>query len=789
MAKPLDGITVIEFAGHLGSAYAAMLMAEYGARTIRIEPAKGDPMRATPHFYVLNRSKQALFLDLDSPSGLDQARDLLKLADVVVSGFTPARARSLELDAESVRRVNPDAISVQMPPLGSRGPYAELPFEDDLVRAWSGIFASQISRSGHPVVTAFPAPSYEAGLLGAAAAISGLIARDNGDLARSAEVSLLSGALALESGDFIRNPQLVVTQPGPADPMGPYAVIYLYRCSDGEYLMVDCTSERFCRRLAAALGRPDLFDDPRFKNAPWRVPSAHVQALKDELQKAFLARTRDEWMRILQSEVPVAPVLSRDRFLEDPQVRHLGLRREIKDPTLGSTVQMGMLINLGATPGEIAGPAPTMDAANPLMPALMTEARGRKTLWRQATSGSKSWHGGVKGPLSGVTVIDFSSYIAGSFGPMLLAHLGADVIKIEGPDGDSLRHVSGFRGWNQNKRGLGLDLKSLRGLEVVYDLVRKGDVFVENFRPGRTRALGIDYERLRAINQNLIYMTVTGFGGSGPDFDRPGLDPLAQAVSGTMAAHSGIGYPGNGNGDSPRHPIYMSLPIADYGAATLSALGCILALRARQVTGQGQHCETTLIQAVMALQAGEFVIYPGRPNLDNGAPESRGPAALHRVYQCRDGKWLYLSISTSAQWEALRAQLPRRSAISFEQARDEGPDGALAGELKTYFAGQPSEALFADFLARGIPVSPVPHMRQIFENPQVIANEMAVTLADPEIGAVDQGAPFIKFDGVKPAITPAPRLGEHSQEVLTKFLGYDSERIAQLREAGVVFGG
>src|SRR5690348_15182079 len=129
MAKPLDGITVVEFSGNLGSAYAAMLMAEYGARTIRIEPPQGDPARGTPHFHILNRSKQALFLDLDSSADLDRARNLLKLADVVVSGFTPARERLLGIDQDSLLVLNPNAIVLRVPPLGSRGPYVDLAAE------------------------------------------------------------------------------------------------------------------------------------------------------------------------------------------------------------------------------------------------------------------------------------------------------------------------------------------------------------------------------------------------------------------------------------------------------------------------------------------------------------------------------------------------------------------------------------------------------------------------------------------------------------------------------------
>ena len=214
-----------------------------------------------------------------------------------------------------------------------------------------------------------------------------------------------------------------------------------------------------------------------------------------------------------------------------------------------------------------------------------------------------------------------------------------------------------------------------------------------------------------------------------------------------------------------------------------------MGLRARQVTGIGQHCETTLIHAAMALQAGEFVFYPGRPNLENGAPELRGTAALHRVYQCQDGKWLYLSVTDSASWEALRAQVAAIGPMTFEQARLEEPDGDLEGKLSQYFSAAPAQALFETLSSRGIPVAPVPHVSQLFEDPQVIANELAVDVEEPLLGVVRQSAPFAKFSGVSASIKPAPQLGEHSGEILAEFLGYDAARIAKLRESGVIFSG
>jgi crotonobetainyl-CoA:carnitine CoA-transferase CaiB-like acyl-CoA transferase len=161
MAKALDGITVIEFASHPACAYAAMLLAEQGARAIRIEPPGGDPGRGGPQFAVLNRSKRAVILALDSAQGRAAATELLKLADVVVNGFTPGQLDRLGLTYDGIQAANPRAVVLNMPPLGSRGPYAELPAGDELVSAISGVTAAQGSLSGDPVPLAFPLVSYQ----------------------------------------------------------------------------------------------------------------------------------------------------------------------------------------------------------------------------------------------------------------------------------------------------------------------------------------------------------------------------------------------------------------------------------------------------------------------------------------------------------------------------------------------------------------------------------------------------------------------------------------------------
>ena len=236
---------------------------------------------------------------------------------------------------------------------------------------------------------------------------------------------------------------------------------------------------------------------------------------------------------------------------------------------------------------------------------------------------------------------------------MLLAHLGAEVIKVESQSGDGFRFATfAFQGWNQNKRGVAIDLSDARGREIAYALTRKADVVVENFRAGNARELGVDYETLAALNPGIVYLSINGFGSSGPDFDHPSFDPVLQARSGVMAAHDGSAW-----GRPPLHPIVLNLPFCDYGAAALGALACVLGLRQQRLTGKGQHCEVTLIHSAIALQAGEFIFYQGRPNLECGAPESRGASALRRVYRCQDGKWMFLAISSESQWDALRSAL------------------------------------------------------------------------------------------------------------------------------------
>jgi len=769
MAKALTGINVLEFHSNLGAAYAAMLLAEQGADAIVVEPPGGAIERGTPHFQVLNRSKRAVALDTASNDGKWSMAALVKSADIVVTGATPARLKAQGLDYASIRKVNPHALVLNVPPFGSRGPEAEFDANDELVAARAGIAGSQWARSGNPVPLVFPAASYSAGVMGASAAVAGLIAREHTGAGQELEVSLLAGALSLQTGSVLKHEKMMTLYHGPQDPLGPIPCYRLFEASDHKYLFAACGNATFWGKFVLALDLPELVSDPRFENAPWGIPTEHWQALKDILEPVIRTKPRDEWIKILrEADVPCAPVMTRQEFIAYPQTAAVGMRQQVRDPILGDTVQLGVPVTLTATPGEIVGPAPATPHAH--RHETFHHAPHPVTATNQSSL--------AKGPLDGVTVLDFASYIAGSYGPMILAQLGANVIKIENLDGDAFRSFGfGFLGWNQGKRGLAIDLNHREGLDIVYRLAEEADVLVENLRPGRMNRFGLDYDTLAKANPGIIYMSVNAFGNSGPDHNQPGFDPLLQARSGVMAAQGGPHH----------HPVYLTCAICDYGAAMLSALGCILALRARQKTGLGQFCSTTLLQASMAFQAGEFIFYDGRPDMENGAPERRGSSALSRAYQCRDGEWLYVAVDAAAQWDALGGMFSSMPKVGYAGVAREPEDGKLAFALAEEFQQLDRRDALARLANTKIPAAPVNHFRDLFSDPQIAANDLLAELNHSQWGRVWQTGMLMKFSATPGSIQrAAPLHGEHGDEVLHEFLDYDTATIASLRTRGII---
>jgi crotonobetainyl-CoA:carnitine CoA-transferase CaiB-like acyl-CoA transferase len=375
-------------------------------------------------------------------------------------------------------------------------------------------------------------------------------------------------------------------------------------------------------------------------------------------------------------------------------------------------------------------------------------------------------------PLDGIRVVDLTSYIAGSYAAMMLADLGAEVVKVEALEGDSFRELPGFFGWNRGKRSIAVNVKTPDGRAIVEALGRRGDVFMENMRPGVADRLGVGHARLREINPRLIYSSVTGFGRTGPYVDRPAFDPLLQAMSGIMTIQGFTG-----------PPQYVRVAVTDYYTAALSAQAILAALFVRERTGRGQRVETSLLHAAMALNSGAMIEYEGKPTLARDNP-------TYRMYQAGDGGWFFLACGNQSFWVKLC------TAMEMQPLADDPRFGSwllrldnreeLLPILEAKFRSKPRDHWLQVLAAHDIPAGRVQPLTEFMKDPAVLHHDMVHEYDHPEAGRLRlMGQPLV-FDATPTRDPgPPPTLGEHTDDVL-RDLGYDAAAITDLRARGIV---
>ncbi|MCW5579731.1 MAG: CoA transferase [Luteimonas sp.] len=370
---------------------------------------------------------------------------------------------------------------------------------------------------------------------------------------------------------------------------------------------------------------------------------------------------------------------------------------------------------------------------------------------------------GPRGPLSGVRVLDLSAYIAGPYGCTLLADQGADVIKIEPPDGDNLRNYPStleaesraFLGVNRSKRGVVLNLKHDAERAALYRLVREADVLVHNFRPGVPERLGIDFATLFAMNPRLVYCAVTGYGETGPMKDKAGYDQVLQTMTGMCVMQ--------GKRGGPPEIIYGS--VVDYYAAALLAAGVASALYERERSGEGQYVGVSLLRSALAMQSARMIWAEGEALGVGRDMRSGGVTGLHPTKQ----GYLYISANTPRFWRALcdrtgMADLRDDPRFASVRARARHVDDLLP-RLHAALAAHTApewEAIFGD----DVPCAAARPVEDMFEHPQVLAEGMLATVAHPTLGSYRGVAHPIRF-GRTPGPEPfaAPTLGQHGDRI------------------------
>lgn len=374
-------------------------------------------------------------------------------------------------------------------------------------------------------------------------------------------------------------------------------------------------------------------------------------------------------------------------------------------------------------------------------------------------------------PLAGLTVVDFSRLFAGPLCTMTLADLGADVIKVEAPGGDDARHFGppflggegmNFMALNRGKRSVVLDLKTDPGRDAARRLTERADVVVENFRPGVAERLGIGYDDVRAGNDAVIHCSISGFGPAGELSERPALDLILQAVSGVMARQA----------DSDGTPQLLCVTIADTYAAAQAVQGILAALFVRERSGAGQRVEVSLLESILSSQAYRIICDPERlelPGWDDTVP--------YQAFQAKDGEWIAVAVVSPATWRALCAAIGLPALADDERFTTNPLRVDHRDELIPILDGEFATRSRADWLrtldAAGVPCAPIQELRELMTDPSMLDAGVLTELDHPTAGRVRTLGPGIRLSRTPASVgTPAPRLGEHTAEILES-LGID----------------
>ena len=389
-----------------------------------------------------------------------------------------------------------------------------------------------------------------------------------------------------------------------------------------------------------------------------------------------------------------------------------------------------------------------------------------------------------KTALEGIRVLDLGRYQAGPRCGLVLARLGAEVIKVEPPKGEESRaNGPKVRGqsaywvqYNSGKKSLGLDLRKEQGKEVLRELVKVSDILIQNFRPGTIDEMGFGYDVLRSLNRKIVMVNVSAYGQYGPYRDRVGFDPIGQALSGHMSM--------TGDPDSPPTKTYF--PLIDRITALHATIGALAAIRERELSGEGQCIDVCLADTGFTTMEIPIAAYLGAGIIPEKSGNGRG---FSNTYRTTDG-WVHIVAVGANMWPRVGKALDRPEWVDdprFENRQQiEAHADVIEEEISRWFASRSTKESVELMSSLDIPIAPVNTVEQAAHDPQLFERELLVEVPDPIAGTIHVSGKSIKLSRSEIIVGSAPTPGQHTEEILTGILDYSPEQIKALRDDGVI---
>ncbi|WP_223434472.1 MULTISPECIES: CoA transferase [unclassified Pseudomonas] len=738
----LEGIRVISLCSGIAGSAAGLQLCEAGAEVVMIEPPTNHARDKQALFAVLNRGKRSVILSLENAADRQQLQSLLADADVLLHDFTPEVAHAHGLVDAQLCADFPRLVISAVSGWPQRHALANALSRETLILARLGLLDEQPAHRPGPAFIRMPFANWLASWLCVVAVMARLLARDRDGFGGIAHTSLAQAALVPMTMHWNR-----AQTPTPAFAKGldKHIPIPLHQCADGRWLHVHYSPDK-SPWMAAVLSELGEVEVARL-NALW--PPSHVAPNFGANKTIIATRPAQDWVEhFWQHDVAAQVAAAFGDIYFDEQARLNGYVVEVDNVQLGRTLQPGPAWQV-QPPARVGGSAPVAGEGNAGLP-------GADAVILSQVPGSSP---APLPPLHGLKVLDLGAYLAGPFACMLLADLGAEVIKVEAPKGDAMRRLERiFSGTQRGKLGVALQLGDQQTEPAVEALARWADVVHHNMRLPAARKLKVDYESLKALNPQLVYCHVSAYGPTGPRADWPGFDQLMQASCGWEVEQGGEG----------QAPMWLRFGVGDFFAGLSSLYALLLGLYERNRSGVGQMVSSSLLGATMLSMSEAVVLEDGSLTpIDHMDAQQTGLSDAHRLYRCSDA-WLVVA--------ALQPDEVQR----FESLVGDQPE--------TWFANHTRQAALASLAAAQVPAQAVleAQMDAFLDSPEHAEAGLHAHYSHAVYGDLQQIGAFWDFGNLPLSLQrPPPALGQHTRQVL-EGLGFTGSELERLASIGLV---
>jgi crotonobetainyl-CoA:carnitine CoA-transferase CaiB-like acyl-CoA transferase len=801
----LEGVKVLELGNMVSASYATKLMADLGAEVIKVEEPAGDAARqrgpfpggvADPEksglFLYLNTNKRGVTLDLRRQH--DELARLVGWADLLVHNYPSAQMAELGIDYGAFRALNPKLVMCSVTPFGLTGPHKDYKaYELNLTNGGGWAWLSP-GASDQPDQPPLKASGQQADFQGALCAATASLAAYYRALETGAgehiDLSVQSYTASFLEQNFVYYTYLerIASRLG-RRLLSPWG---MFRCRDGLIFILNVEEDQW-QRLVELMGNPEWASWEIFQDQLNR--SKNYDALRIYLEEWTQNwNVEDLWRAGQARRICFAPVFTMTQMAKQEQLHARNFFVDVTHPRAGKLTHLGPPYRLEELWWNIRRPAPLLGEHN----AEVLSSQFSVPSSQQSAPNTQHPTPNTRLPLEGVRVADFTWVWAGPYCTMHLAHLGAEVIKIESqgridiarrlqlyPKGmkGGVNRSGLFNQWSLGKKSLLLNFDKPEGLALAKELIKKCDVVVDNFATGVMERLGLSYEELKTIKPDIIVASITGYGHTGPQKDYMGYGPAMAPLSGLSSVTGYAGGP----------PEEIGLSLGDPNGGINAAVAICAALAARKRTGKGQCIDASMWEAMTALVPEAWMEYAM-----NGVELPRDGnhdlwMAPHDCFRCQgEDEWVSIACGSDEEWQALCQAIGQPQLATdarFRTARDRKANEAVLDQLLTAWTRQ-RDKWEVTRLLQAVDVAAFPSMnsKDLTEDPHLNARGFFAKLPHAEVGEkIHTGIPWLLTNAPNGVRAQAPLLGQHTDEVMREVLGYADEHLARLKEEKILY--